>query len=132
MVKNLGKKILVTEDEIGLRRALVAELKGAGFQVIEAKDGQVGLDKARSEKPDLMLLDLIMPKMDGKQVVKEIQKTDWGKALPIIFLTNVADPIKVAEINEAANSNSTLFDYLIKTDWELEEIVQKVKDKLGI
>lgn len=126
------KKILIVEDESSLRKALTTSFKDAGFEVIEASDGQAGLQKALKEHPDLMLLDLIMPKMEGKTVVAELHKDSWGKTVPIIFLTNISDPIKIAEINEISTSNSALFDYLVKTDWRLEEIVEKVKGKLGI
>lgn len=126
------KKILVIEDESPLRKALVATLKENDFEVIEAPDGKVGLQKAFAEHPDLMLLDLIMPKMEGRTVVAELHKDSWGKTVPIIFLSNISDPIKVAEINEISSSNSTLFDYLIKADWRLDEIVDKVKEKLGM
>jgi DNA-binding response OmpR family regulator len=124
------KKILVVEDEQALRKALVSSLKDADFEVVEASDGKAGLDKALEEHPDLMLLDLILPKMEGKDVVASLHKDSWGKTVPIIFLTNISDPIKVAEINEISSSNSTLFDYLIKSDWRLEEIIGKVKEKL--
>jgi len=126
------KKVLVVEDEQALRKALVNSLKEAGFEVVEASDGKLGLEKAFKEHPDLMLLDLIMPKMEGKDVVAKLHEDSWGKSVPIIFLTNISDPIKVAEINDISSSNSTLFDYLIKSDWRLEEIVGKVKEKLGM
>ena len=128
----MASKVLVVEDEKSLRKALVTSLKAAGLDVIEASDGKNGLEKARAEHPDLIMLDLIMPKMEGKTVVMELQKDDWGKKVPIIFLTNISDPIKIAEMNEISSENSTLFDYLIKTDWRLEEIVSKVKTKLGL
>jgi DNA-binding response OmpR family regulator len=126
------KKVLIVEDEQALRKALVTSFKNADFEVVEASDGEAGLNKALEERPDLIMLDLIMPKMEGKTVVAELHKNSWGKTVPIIFLTNISDPIKVAEINEISSSNATLFDYLVKSDWRLEEIVGRVKDKLGM
>ncbi len=123
-------KILVVDDEKLLRKALKDKLSSEGFDVLEAKDGEEGLKKALSEHPDLILLDVMMPKMDGTEVVKKLQEDKWGKNVKIIMLTNVSDPVKVAEATEAGSQNMTVYDYMIKSDWKLEEVVERVRTKL--
>ncbi len=126
------KKILIVEDETPLREALSFKLKDEGFEVSEAVDGERGLEKAIAEHPDLILLDVLMPKMDGQEMVKELQKDSWGKDASVIFLTNVSDPNKVAQIGEDSRGVTTVFDYLVKSDWKLEDVVKKVRDELGM
>jgi len=126
------KKILVVEDEKPLRRVLAKKLTIEGFSVSEAAEGKSGLEMALREHPDLILLDVIMPKMGGKEVLAELQKDSWGKSVPIIFLTNLSDPVKIAEISESSSRHATVFDYLIKSDWKLEEVVEKVRSNLGM
>jgi len=124
------KKILVVDDEKTLRNALREKLSSEGYRVSEAADGKEGLKKALSEHPDLILLDVMMPKMDGIEVIRELQADNWGKKARVIMLTNVSDPIKVAEATETGSKNMTIYDYMIKSDWKLEEVVEKVKTKL--
>lgn len=125
-------KILVADDERALREALKDKLISEGFGVSIAKDGAEGLKKALSEHPDLILLDIMMPKMDGIQVMQELKKDKWGKTAKVIMLTNVSDPIKVAEATEKSIDNMTIYDYMVKSDWKLEEVVARIKSKLGI
>lgn len=130
MVKG-KRKILVVDDEKALRSALVDKLKSEGFEVSGAKDGDEGLNKALAEHPDLILLDVMMPKMDGVEMIQKLQDDKWGKTAKIIMLTNVSDPIKVAEATETGAKNMTVYDYMIKSDWKLEEVVERVRSKLG-
>jgi response regulator RpfG family c-di-GMP phosphodiesterase len=74
----------------------------------------------------------MMPKKTGSEVVDALQKDSWGQNVPIIFLTNVSDPDQVSEISAASRGNSTVFDYLIKSDWKLEDVMKKVRQKLKI
>ena len=124
------RKILVVDDEKALRGALRDKLESEGFDVLEAKDGNEGLNKALAEHPDLILLDVMMPKMDGIEVMKKLQEDKWGKNANMIMLTNVSDPIKVAEATETGSKNMTVYDYMIKSDWKLEEVVERVRTKL--
>lgn len=117
-----NKKILIVEDELSLRQILIQKFKQEGFDVFEARDGIEGLEAVAKNKPDLILLDLVMPRMDGITFLRKLKKEQAGENIPIIILTNLGDSNNVAE---ALNEGS--FNYLIKTDWTLEEIVQKVK-----
>lgn len=126
------KTILIVDDEKALREALSEKFKSEGFEVITSADGEEGLKKALNMHPDIILLDVMMPKMDGIKVMEKLQKDIWGKTARVIMLTNVSDPIKVAEATEAGSKNMTIYDYMIKSDWKLEEVVDKVKSKLGM
>lgn len=122
----MKKTILIVEDEQGIQRALSDKLKEEGFSVLEAKNGQEGLDVAKVNHPDLILLDILMPVMDGMTMLKTLREDDSCKDIPVIFLTNLDDQEKVAEALKAES-----FDYLIKTDWSLAEVVKKIKAKLN-
>jgi len=81
------KTILVVEDEKDMSRVLEVRLNGLGYKVITAEDGQKGLEKAKSEKVDLIILDLMLPKMPGEQVCREIRKDQQIGDIPILMLT---------------------------------------------
>lgn len=123
----MKKKILIIEDELSLMMALHEKFKTEGFEVIEAKNGEEGLKMATKKTPDLILLDLIMPVMDGITMLKKLRLTEEGKDLPVIILTNLSDDRAVSESLESGVS-----DYLVKTNWHLDDVVKKVKVKLGI
>jgi len=125
--KNVPKKILIVEDERSLMQVLADRLALEGFNVIKAYDGQEGLDSARKEMPDLILLDLIMPVMDGMTMLEEMRKDDCCKIIPAIVLTNLIDKEQVAKALSAGS-----YDYLVKTDWKIEDIIIKIKVKLNL
>ena len=87
----INKKILVVEDEISLRKALADKFRREGFAVLEAKDGEEGLAVALKEQPHIILLDIVLPKMDGMTMLKKLrQENAWGKSVPVILLTNLS------------------------------------------
>ena len=121
------KKILVVDDEVALRRALVDSLKAEGkFDLLEAGDGEAALDLIRKEHPDLVLLDIAMPKMDGMEVARKAQEEKLLEKTKIIFLTNSTDISQIATAVEVGSS-----DYLIKADWDIKDILRRVLEKLG-
>ncbi len=122
-----GAKILVIEDERMVREAIKRKLEVSGFEVVEAGDGQEGLALAEKEKPSLILLDLIIPLMDGLTVLEKLRGSDWGKDIPVIILSNLSDNATVAESKKRG-----VYDFLIKTDWSLDDVVEKVKKVLKI
>lgn len=122
-----SKKILIIEDEQALREALKFKFTHEGFSVTEAVDGKEGLDLAFSVHPDLILLDIVMPVMDGVSLLKGLRKDEWGRNVPVIILTNLSD----AETIEESIKNN-VHDYLIKADYKLEDVIAKVKEKLHI
>ncbi|HLB60761.1 MAG TPA: response regulator [Patescibacteria group bacterium] len=120
---NQQYSILVVEDEQLLRDVLVQKFQEAGFTVYGAKDGKEGYDSAIKYHPHLILMDIMMPGMDGIAVLKQLRKDPWGKEVSIILLTNVSDPRLVAESLEEGG-----LEYLVKTDWDIDEVVAKVRD----
>ncbi len=128
MAEKLNKKILIVEDEAPLRNAVTDILTFEGFTVFQAKNGQEGLDLALKEQPDLILLDLMMPIMDGLTMLEKLrQDAEFGKNAAVILLTNINDPEKVAMATEAGS-----YDFLVKSDWNIEDVVKKIKGRLGI
>ena len=122
---NQDKKILVVEDDRALRRVVVDNFKAEGFTVLEAEDGVAGLAVATAEHPDITLLDVVMPKMDGIAMLEKLREDPWGKTAQVIMLTNLSD---VEKVSFAAQKGVN--DYLVKSDWDIASIVEKVKDRL--
>jgi len=116
------KKILFIEDESALQKTFRDILEKEGYQMISALDGESGLRLAKSEKPDLILLDLILPRKDGFEVLKELKEDEATKEIPVIVLTNLED---VESIEKAIGLGATT--YLVKAQYTLEEVIQKVK-----
>ncbi len=123
------KNILIIEDEKSLREALVDILHIKNFSTIEAKNGREGVELALEKHPDLILLDIIMPEMDGMTALKKIRKEseDWGKDVPVIILTNLTATDE-QPVLDAMENKSTYF--LIKSDNKLHDIVSKIEDIL--
>ena len=119
------KKILIVEDETSLRKALSDKLVRSGFEVYEAEDGEEGLEKALKEHPDLIILDIIMPKTDGETMMAELRKDSWGKSAHVIVLTNLTDEAKLARMMDR-----DVFEYFIKSDIKINEVIEKVEELL--
>ncbi|OGD79498.1 hypothetical protein A2368_03755 [Candidatus Collierbacteria bacterium RIFOXYB1_FULL_49_13] len=122
----MKKKLLIVEDEPTLVSALVEKFTSADFDVSVATNGQEGLAAALAQHPDIILLDVIMPVMDGMTMLYRLRLDPWGKDAKVILLTNLTDAGKVAEsLVQGVN------DYLIKSDWKLKDIVDKVNEMLA-
>ena len=121
------KKILVVEDDLPLLNALHEKLSSAGLTVVDAKNGEEGLATALSGHPDLIILDILMPKMDGLEMLKKMREDAWGKQVPVMILTNLSDDGSIAH-----QMTEETFDYIIKSDIKIEAVVEKVKAKLGV
>jgi DNA-binding response OmpR family regulator len=119
------KKILFIEDESALQKTFRDILEKEGYQMISALDGESGLRLAKSEKPDLILLDLILPRKDGFEVLKELKSDESTKEIPVIVLTNLED---IESVERAIELGATT--YLVKAQYTLEEVIQKVKKAL--
>lgn len=118
-------KILVVEDEEILLAALMEELKQEGFEAVGAKDGIEGVEKASSEKPDLILLDLVMPRLDGIEALKQMKADPETKDIPVVILTNLSDYDKISDALSLG-----AMDYLVKANYRLEDLMTKVKTVL--
>ena len=119
-----NKKILIVDDDNDFRGILQAKFAGEGFSVVTAEDGQEGVSIAEKEKPDLILSDVLMSKMDGVEMAKKIRESN--KDVPVIFLTNIKEVDYTKSIEELG------LDYLVKADLRISDIVDKVKIKLGL
>lgn len=122
--QDIMKHILFVEDEATLQKSLAEVLKES-FKVSSAFDGETGLEIAKKEKPDLILLDLILPKRDGFSVLEELKKDDATNDIPVIILTNLENN---PEIERALRLGATA--YLIKSQYTLDDIKNKVKQAL--
>lgn len=119
---NMEKHILIVEDEPDIRDAMAEAVAQAGFEVSTAENGQVGLEKALEEKPDLILLDIVMPIMNGHELLQKLRQDQWGKSVKVVMLTSMDD---VQNIGSAHKGNIT--DYIIKAHSSLDDIIAKVK-----
>lgn len=120
-------KILIVEDEYSQRKALSDSLNRKKYTVIEACDGEQGLAVALQEHPDIILLDIRMPKMDGMAMMHALRKDVWGKKVPIIILTNYDtkdDQLAQIVIDEPSY-------YLLKADNSIKQILEKIHEILG-
>jgi two-component system, OmpR family, response regulator len=122
----MKKTILIIEDELPMLKALSDKFSFEGFDILEAKDGAEGLEAALSKKPDLIILDIFMPVMDGKAMFEKLRQDAWGKTVPVIILTNLNPDDKT--LDELMKNGPSY--YFIKSKWKLEELVSKVKKEL--
>jgi DNA-binding response OmpR family regulator len=122
------KVILITEDEKSLQGALNDKLVNEGFTVLVAKNGVEGLEISLNKHPDLILLDLDMPKLNGMEMLRELRKDDWGKSVPVIILTNL--PSSDENIHKDITELEPTY-YLTKIENGLEKISDKIKERLG-
>lgn len=120
-----AKKILIIEDDLAMRDIVTHKLIASGFNMKEAGDGKTGLDMVSSEKPDLVLLDLMLPEMDGFTVLENIRKNpDTGiAATPVIILSNLwsEDDIK-------RTKDLNIQGYMVKAYFTTEEILKKINE----
>ncbi len=119
------KKILIIEDDKFLRELIVRKLVQEGFEVSEAIDGEEGLRKIKEEKPNLVLLDLILPTIDGFEVLTKIKEEPTLVSLPIIILSNLGQR---EDIERSLKLGA--IDYLVKAHFTPNEIIEKVRNVL--
>lgn len=120
--KRYMKTILLIEDEPTLQKTLSEAFIQKGYQIQSALDGLAGLSLAQETKPDLILLDLVLPKMDGFEVLKELKKNDATKEIPVIILTNLES---TQDIERAILLGAT--NYLVKANYNLNDVLEKVE-----
>lgn len=120
-------KILIVEDDTALQKTLQEFLTEEKFDVACAGDGEEGIRISQQEKPDLILLDIILPKKDGYEVIKELKSNKETVKIPIVLLTNLGG---IHDVEKALELGATT--YLIKSDYKLDEVVKKIKSILEI
>lgn len=123
------KKILVVEDDRALLGALAEKFTSEGFAVLSAKNGGAGLANALANHPDIILLDIVMPDMDGLTMLEKLRASNsWGKSVQVILLTNVTPDSE--EVMSRITRNEPAF-YMVKSDYMLTEVVAKVRECLA-
>lgn len=122
----MPQTILVVEDDRQLRKALVSTLKDQGYEVISANDGEAGLKMALDVLPHLLILDLLMPKLNGQELLKLLRQDSRAKHIPVIVLTNDASP---ESIKEASASGAPA--YFSKASVSLDEVLEVVRYHLA-
>lgn len=120
---NSKKKILIIEDEAVLLELFADKFISEKFHVLQAATAEKGIQLALKDKPDLILLDIILPKMDGISMLKMLREDPRGKDIPVIILSNVTDQGKVSEAMKLG-----VYDYIVKTDLVLNNLAKQVKE----
>lgn len=120
------KTILVIEDEEPLVETLKLKLENEGFAVETAEDGEIGIQKAESVKPDLILLDLMLPKVKGEDVLQHVKKHPELKRTPVIIISNSGQPVEIKELLAQGAD-----DYIIKVDFTIDDILERVHNTLS-
>lgn len=119
------KKILIIEDELMLQKTMAEYLGSENFEIMTASDGETGLKAVQTFSPDLIILDIILPKMDGFQVMDKLNNDPALKKIPVIALTNLESTEDIQKAFERGAKN-----YLVKADYKLEDVVKKIKEIL--
>jgi len=122
----MAKKILIIEDEELLYNLLERKLNEKGYQASVAKDGAEGMKMIKEIKPDLILLDIVMPNKNGFEVMDEIQADEKLKHIPVIVISNSGQPVEIDKAKELGAK-----DWLIKTEFDPQEVIEKVKKQIG-
>ncbi len=118
----MKKKILVVEDDNILQKAISIELESQGYEVIQAFNGQDGLNKIKAVQPNLVILDLVMPVQTGEWLLEKMVQENLLDSLPVIVLSAKSDFNK---------DGYNIKDYMLKSHYSLEDISAKVKEILG-
>jgi CheY-like chemotaxis protein len=122
-------KLLIVEDEVVINKVYAEELRDQGYEVLTAMNGRDGLELALHDKPDLILLDILMPIMDGLTMMEKLRESgEYGKKVPIILLTNLS--ANEERIIQSLVKNEPAY-YLVKSDWDLSGVVEKIKERLA-
>ncbi|MFO7979629.1 MAG: response regulator [Candidatus Aminicenantes bacterium] len=117
----MAKKILIVDDDPEILRLLASRLKNSGYDVVSASDGESGLKKAITKKPDLVLLDIIMPGLNGFEVCKRLKENDKTKLIPVIMLTALAGE---KDLSKGLEEGAVCF---ITKPFSAEDLLHKIK-----
>lgn len=121
------RKILIVEDDPSVSEPLVNILTTEGYLVLQAEDGKKGLEIALREHPVVILLDILLPFLDGLGVLKKLREDAWGQSAPVILFTNIGTDDTI--LKEAVKYQPSY--YLIKSELEIQEVAAKIKELIG-
>jgi DNA-binding response OmpR family regulator len=119
-------RVLIIEDDKFLRELMLKKLASEGFETIAAVDGESGVKKMKEEKPDIALLDLILPGIDGFEVLAKVKEEPTTASIPVVILSNLGQK---DDVEKGLKLGAT--DYLVKAHFTPNEIIKKVRDVLG-
>jgi len=120
-------KIAIVEDDQAISQMYRLKFEAEGFETETAENGKLGLELAESMKPDIILLDLMMPEMTGDQMLAKLRATDWGKNIKVIILTNMGEQ----EVPEAVKQLGVV-DVILKADMTPRQVAELVKKQLAV
>lgn len=123
------RTILVVEDEAALLEVLSDKLTREGFSVLKAKDGVEGLKTAQKQLPDLILLDVVMPAMDGVSMLKKLRQQKETEEIPVIIISNLSEIERITNILQAKKG---VIEHIVKSHWSLDGLVEKIEKTLKI
>lgn len=123
---NNQKKVLVVEDETALSELLSEKFAQEGFKVRSAESAETGIKLALNFLPDLILLDIILPGMDGLTMLKKLRQNRWGSRVPVIILSNLNDQESVSKAMKIG-----VYDFLVKSNVKLSDVVEEVREVLS-
>ncbi len=126
-MNNKSFKVAIVEDDLAISQMYRIKFEAEGFEVETAENGKLGLELAETMKPDIILLDLMMPEMTGDQMLAKLRETEWGKEMKVIILTNMGEQ----EVPEAVKSLG-VSSFILKADMTPRQVADLVKTKLGI
>ena len=127
MEKN--KRILIVEDEAALLGVLAEKLAREGFLVSRACDGREGLKEVSRHMPDLILLDIIMPDLDGISMLKKLRDNKTTENIPVIIISNLSEVEKITDILQAKKG---VIEHIVKSHWSMSELVAKINQTLKV
>jgi DNA-binding response OmpR family regulator len=120
-------KIAIIEDDVTISQMYRMKFEADGFGVQLARDGHSGVTLVEEFKPDIILLDILMPEMSGTEVLEKIRQHDWGKNIPVIILTNLG-----AEEAPKKLQSLGIHSYIVKADSTPRQVVEHVKEALDL
>jgi DNA-binding response OmpR family regulator len=120
------KKILIVEDEELIGDLLQKKLRQEGYFASVARDGEEALKQAREEKPDMVLLDIVLPRLNGFEVLSELKKDEALRQIPVIIISNSGQPSEIERAKELG-----VHDWLVKTEFDPQEVLEKVQRQIG-
>jgi DNA-binding response OmpR family regulator len=123
---NMGKKIAIIEDDLTISQMYKMKFEVEGFEVETAENGKLGLEMLEKNIPDVVLLDLMMPEMNGDEMLVQLRKTDWGKNIKVIILTNISKDEASKEL-----VNLGIEDYVVKANFTPKQVIELVEKVLA-
>ena len=123
-----GRKILIVDDEQALINVMADQFTKEDFTVITAQNGEEGLEYALRDHPDLIVLDITMPVMNGYSMLEKLRQDNWGSKVPVMILTNRDDAVNISAMMNSKHINK----YFIKADNKLDDIAREIKDMLPV